>query len=113
MLDSKPVVGLPSAVMGGAVVALDDGGKSHRVEIRGTSFCPDYLEVEEGAFVEWLVRPAMGVDAPRYVISFDELPVESDCLKLEEGCNVFREQFSEPGVFTYKCQIHTRMKGKI
>jgi hypothetical protein len=36
----------------------------------------------------------MGVDTPRYVISFDDLPVESDCLKLEEGCNVFREEFT-------------------
>lgn len=63
--------------------------------------------------MEWLVRPVMGVDTPRYVISFDELPVESDCLKLEEGSNVFREKFTKPGIYAYKCQIHTRMKGKI
>ena len=94
MPGSKPVVGLPTNVTGGAVVALDDGGKSHRVEIRGTAFCPDYLVIEEGASVEWLVLPAMGVDTPRSVISFDDLPVESDCLKLEEGCNVFREEFT-------------------
>jgi plastocyanin len=100
---SKPVVCLPTGVMGGAVVALDDGGKSHRVEIKGTTFTPDFLEVEEGAIVEWIVRPAMGVDTPRYVISFDDLPVESDCLKLEEGCNVFREQFTKPGIYAYKC----------
>jgi hypothetical protein len=29
------------------------------------------------------------------------------------GCSVFREQFNQTGVFTYSCQIYTRMKGTI
>lgn len=51
-------------------------------------------------------RPGKVDENCRHVICFDDLPVESDYLnmeKLEDGSNVFREQFDQIGVFTYKC----------
>lgn len=71
----------------GAVVALDEGGRTHKVQIRNMQFVPDFLVIDEGSYVEWTLLP--GAENERHVISFDELPIESDCMK--KGSNVFKE----------------------
>lgn len=81
--ECKPVVGFPMIAAGGAVVALEDGGKRNKqytIQIKGSQFCPDYLQVEEGSFIEWVFLPTMGSESNSHVICFDELPIESDCL---------------------------------
>jgi plastocyanin len=45
------------------------------------------------------------------VVCFDTIPEESYPLKSE--LDIFRVTFNEPGIFTYKCSIYTRMKGKV
>ena len=42
-----------------------------------------------------------GAENERHVISFDDLPIESDCMKV--GNNIFKEQFTQAGTFGYKC----------
>ena len=52
-------------------------------------FNPDYLRVDAGSFIEWTLWPESKNSAYQskcHVISFDKIPVESDCLKMEEGC---------------------------
>lgn len=110
---TKPFVTYPLGT-GGAVVTMEDSTKKLQIQIKNSSFCPDYLRVEEGATVEWLLPIEGKIDTNiKHVVCFDDLPIESDCLKMIEGQNVFREQFDKVGVFNYKCLIYTRMKGKI
>lgn len=67
------------------------------------AFCPDYLRVEEGSFVEWTLFPENeNYQSKAHVIAFDTAAIESDCLKMGE-CSVFKEQFNQTGVFPYRC----------
>jgi plastocyanin len=107
------VVAYPSGISG-AVIAMDESAKKNTIQIKGMAFSPEYLRVEESAIVEWILPITGKIDTSiKHVVCFDDLPVESDCLKMIDGQNVFREQFDRVGVYDYKCLIYTRMKGRI
>lgn len=46
-----------------------------------------------------------------HVISFDNLNAESHLL--HKGSNPFQVKFLDTGVYYYRCQIYTRMRGQI
>jgi len=92
------------------------------IEIKDKTFKPDYLKVERGSIVQWIMcndaiesnENSLYFEKSRsHVIAFDSIADESPRLSLSKDGKetTFRMQFKNLGVFTYKCQIYTWMKG--
>ena len=46
-----------------------------------------------------------------HVVTFDDMPEESGLMRTIT--DTFKVRFFETGVFTYKCAMNTRMRGKV
>ena len=97
------------------------GQRNHKIVIENNQFCPNHLKIEKGQVVEWSVSSKDSIEqnanslyyfANRsHVISFDNLNAESQMLSKSGG--TFVVKFLETGVYTYRCQIYTRMRGTV
>lgn len=100
----------------------------YKVIIQDKTFKPGHIRIEPDAFVEWTLCPdarqsdydSQYFDNEKsHVIAFDCLEIESPQLKLMQDANgrkyptVFKLQFPDPGVYPYKCQIFTWMRGTV
>ena len=93
--------------------------KKIKVTILSDRFEPAEVKIEKGQTVEWSLKFALEENHSSlyhmknrtHVVSFDKLPEESGLMRTVTDS--FKVRFFEPGVFTYRCSIYTRMVGKI
>jgi plastocyanin len=79
--------------------------RSVKVEIANFEYNPDPVRVAAGGKVTWLNQDSAQHTATADDGSFDTGTIEEGKLK--------SETFKTPGTFTYHCEIHPRMHGKI
>jgi plastocyanin len=81
------------------------GTAPKEVELGGFAFSPPGLEVQAGTEVTWTNH-----DPTTHTVSADA--GEFDSGALDPGAT-FSATFTDSGQFTYMCQIHPTMKGKV
>ena len=93
---------------------------AHIIQIKNDFFYPCFLKIERNSVVEWRVsvdnmeqnENSLFFFASRsHVISFSNLNAETK--PLTKNSDGFKVRFLEPGVYNFRCQIYTRMRGRI
>jgi plastocyanin len=75
------------------------------VVIADMAFSPQVLQVKAGTEVEW-----RNDDGSMHTVTADDGSFSSP--PLEKG-GVFKRTFAKPGAYTYTCEMHPYMTGKI
>ena len=115
---------IDSASPNSAVEADSDRGSSgHEVVIKGVAFVPATIEVDPSTEVRWVNEDAVdhtvtsGIQKEQGVPGVEEdEPARPDGRfdeSLPERGDVFTFTFDEPGTYSYYCDVHASMTGKI
>lgn len=90
-----------------------------KVTIYGDRFEPAEVKIDKGQTVEWSLKFSLETNqtslyhmkSRTHVVTFDDMPEESGLMRTIT--DTFKVRFFETGVFTYKCAMNTRMRGKV
>jgi plastocyanin len=75
------------------------------VTIEGSAFSPEVAVVKAGTEVVWKNK-----DSSPHTVTADDGSFSSGSLSQGEE---FRRKFTTPGTFTYSCEVHAYMSGKV